>query len=271
VQIDLEHVRLLSAEGVSDAARRRIVPAVLVFCFVSLAMVNSCTSCNADIQISGDDASAAFDILGWAGVGVFSVLGLWAITLAGLLGADHLSSSLEDGSALLVLARPVSRSSFAISRLVGSLAVSVGAGLIMLLGATFFLVGRSDLPIAPALLATGSAVLSSVCVASLAMTASLFLPRIAVFVLVLGGVALFSISNWLGLVGAQQGEILTVLDQLGPPLASSLAHLLAPWSDRAPEAGVLVDLALRSMLWSVGSVATLLMIFEHKELSGFDA
>jgi ABC-type transport system involved in multi-copper enzyme maturation permease subunit len=271
VRIDAGHVRLLTAEGVRDAARRRVVPAVLVFCFLSLAMVNSCTSCNADVQISGNDSSAALDILGWAGVGVFSVLALWAITLAGLLAADHLAASLEDGSALLVLARPVSRASFALSRLIGSLAVSIGAGLVLMGGATFFLAARSDLAIAPALLATLAAVLSSVCIAALAMAASLYLPRVAVFIMVLGGVALISIVNWMSFTGAEQSMFFTLLNGFGPPLASSLAHVLAPWSDQAPAAGALLSVSVRLVVWAVGSIALLLFVFERRELTSFDA
>ncbi len=54
IEIEIGALRRLTADGIRDAARRRIVPVVLVVCFLSLLMINSCTQCSADIQIQGD-------------------------------------------------------------------------------------------------------------------------------------------------------------------------------------------------------------------------
>ena len=264
-RLDLSSLWLLTAEAVRDAARRRVVGAVVVVCFVCLLMLDTCTSCNADIQIEGDIARS-LDVLGWAGMAVFCVLALWIITLAGLLAADHLAQTLEDGSAPLVLARPVARETFALARLVGSLGVSLSAGAILLGGATFLLGSRSGLAWTPALLATLACVASSLAVASLAMTASLYLPRVATFLLVFVGVGVLSLLNLASVSGVELQGVYRLLDQLGPPLASSIALALAPWSGRVPHNADALGIALRLAAWAVGGVALLLLSFRRREI-----
>ena len=100
MRIETDQLRILSLESLRDAARRRIVPAVLVMCFLTLFMLNSCTSCSGDLRVERNVAS--LEILGWGGLAAFTSLALWMVALSGLLAADHLSSALDDGTAQLI-------------------------------------------------------------------------------------------------------------------------------------------------------------------------
>ena len=230
-------------------------------------MMNSCTSCTGELRIEGDMAQS-LDILSWAGVSLFCVTGLWIIVLAGLLAADHLAASLEDGSALLLLSRPVSRAEFAIARLLGALAVSIGAGAILLGGATFFLSARGDFSVAPALLACLACLLGSVTAAAFSMTVSLYLPRVATFLLVIASVGLISTLNLLALSGVELGALYTAIDRLGPPFATGIVQALAPWSDGKVAVPGAIGVGLRLLVWAVGSVAVLGFAFRRREIGG---
>ena len=143
---------LLAREALADALRRRIAFAVAVAALFSVAMLDSCTSCTSPIMVEGEVRELS-DLAGPAGIGTFVALGLWVIVLAGVLASDHLRSTLEDGSALLSLARPLSRDSFALARLAGVLGLSFAAGLVVLGSAAALLAMRSELPWLPALMA----------------------------------------------------------------------------------------------------------------------
>ncbi len=268
--MDPGQLQVLTLEALRDAVRRKVVLVVLVVCFLCLAMMYSCTSCNGEIELSGDLAKS-LDVLAYAGYGLFCVLSLWTITLAGLLAADHLSESLADGSALLVLARPVGRGTFALSRLLGSLGVSLGAGLILLGGATLLLSMRNDLAPLPAVAATLACFLSGICVASLAMAASLYLPRVAIFMLVFVFVAVISVLNLASVSGAELSGVYLLIDQVGPPLASSIAIALKPWSGQLPSGGDAAAIVARLFAWAGGGVVLLLYVFGRSEISKFDS
>jgi len=184
----------LAREAIADALRRRIAAAVALAALVSVLMLESCTSCSPSVNVNGQLREMS-ELAGPAGLGAFVVLGLWVIALAGVLAADHLQSTLEDGSALLALARPIARDSFALARLAGVLGLAFCAGLVMLGSAAALLATRSGLPVAPALAAGAACTLGCIAVAALAMTASLLLPRAATLLLVLGGVWLSAFAN----------------------------------------------------------------------------
>ena len=115
---------VLAVEALRDAVRRRIVMAIVVLSLLSLMVVDSCTACAAgEVTINGEVRSLN-DVAGAAGANLYAWLGLWIVVLAGLLASDHLQQTLEDGSANLCLARPVSRTAFAMARLAGALAVA---------------------------------------------------------------------------------------------------------------------------------------------------
>jgi ABC-type transport system involved in multi-copper enzyme maturation permease subunit len=267
VALEFRELRLLTLAGIQDAARRRIVPALIVVCLVSLMMVNSCTQCSSGATIQTQGGFGQIDLALWAGVGVFLVLTFWIIVLAGLLASDHLTATLEDGSALLVLARPVSRSSLALSRLFGSLTISLGAGAVLQLGASFFLAARSDLNPIPALFALMATSLSALSVAAFAMTISLFFPRIIAFLLILGSVTLISMLNLVSFSGAELEGVYYVLDRMGPPFVSSVMLALVPWSGQPIPLGLALETIARLFLWAFAGVSSLVFFFRRLELT----
>jgi len=257
----------LAREALADALRRRIAAAVVVAALVSVAMLESCTGCTPSITTNGEVHELS-ELAGPAGLGTFVVIGLWLIALAGVLAADHLRSTLEDGSALLSLARPISRESFALARLAGVLGLAWGAGLVVLGAAAGLLAVRSGLPLLPALLAGLACALGCVAVSALAMTASLALPRAATLLFVLFGVWLTGFANGVGAFGVAGGWLGT-LDRVGPPLASSMALALAPWL--GPEVGIAGDpvrVFARLAVWAIAAVLALAYAFRRVELRG---
>jgi len=257
---------VLTREGVSEASRRRIVPIVIVISLGSLMMMNSCTSCDGQIQVNAD-LEAPVDLLGWAGAGIYLMLGLWSVLLAGLLAADHLSAMLEDDSALLVLSRPVSRETLVLSRLFGSLGVSLGAALLLLGGTTFMVVTRSDLELGPALYAIFTVLVSAITLAALGMACSLYMTRIATFVLLILGVGVISSFNLLALSGVELTGVYGAVNSAGPPLATTIIGALLPWSGQALPEDAGLALALRQGVWLAASIFALLYAFTRRELT----
>jgi ABC-type transport system involved in multi-copper enzyme maturation permease subunit len=255
----------LALEALADALRRRIAAAVAFAAVISVVMLESCTSCTSSIRVNGEVQDVSELARGAAGVGTFVMIGLWMIALAGLLAADHLRSTLEDGSALLSLARPISRDSFALARLAGVLTLTYGAGLVVLGAAAWLLGARSGLPLWPALVAGAACALGCVAIGALAMAASLALPRVATLVLVLGGVFLVAIANSVGLFGQATGW-LGAVDRIGPPLGSSMALALAPWVETDSLRGDLLPLFLRLAAWTLAALAALVLGFRRLEL-----
>ena len=258
---------ILTAEAVRDASRRRIVAAILVLSFVSLWFVDGCTSCaTGQMEVNGQQVEGA-ELLGWTASVLFGLLSLWTVVLAGVLASDHLTQTLGDGSATLTLARPVSRETFALSRLAGTLAISAGCGAILLGGASAFIFARYGLPLGPALAAAAGCALAALLVAALAMWASLLLPRVANFLLVfvlVGGVATI---NLVSAVGVELGGTFGVIDAWGPPIGSVLTTALAPWNGGTGAAGSLALLLVRLGVWAVAAVGLLAWWFRRMELS----
>jgi ABC-type transport system involved in multi-copper enzyme maturation permease subunit len=260
---------LLAREGLRDAARRRVVPAVAGLCLLTMAMVNSCTQCSPVVQTAGGQLES-LALFGWAGVVTIGLLALWCAVLAGLVAADHLSSTLEDGSALLVLSRPVSRRAFALARLAGSLTISFAAALFLLGGAGLLLAMRGDLPLLPPLLAIGVTVANCVAVAALAMLSSLYLPRLATFLFVIGGVSAVALANLMSASGIALGMLFGVLDEIGPPILSGIVLALSGWSGQPPDGAEALNVAVRMAIWMGGSVSSLLFLFDHRELTNYE-
>jgi ABC-type transport system involved in multi-copper enzyme maturation permease subunit len=256
----------LAREALADALRRRIAAAVAVAALVSVAMLDSCTSCAPSVTVDGEVRELT-ELAGAAGLGTFVMLGLWVIALAGVLASDHLRATLEDGSALLSLARPVARDSFALARLAGVLGLALGAGVMVLGAAAGLLSARSALPVLPAVWAGSACALGCVVVAALAMAASLVLPRAATLLLVLGGVWLIALANGLGAF-TQLGGWLGWIDRVGPPLGSSMAIALAPWLEGGRVAGDAAQVGSRLVAWGIGAVLALLGGFRRVELRG---
>ena len=141
----------LLAEAVRDAIRRRIVIGIVVACLFSLMLLDSCTSCATGEVVVNGEARPLASLAGGLGVATLVVLGLWIVSLAGILAADHLRQALDDGSARMSLARPVGRGTFVMARLGGVLCIAYATGLLLLGAAAFLLATRSGLSVAPAL------------------------------------------------------------------------------------------------------------------------
>jgi hypothetical protein len=104
-------------------------------------------------------------------------------------------------------------------------------------------------------------------VASLAMAASLVLPRAATLLIVLGGVWLVALANGLGAV-AQLGGWLAWIDRAGPPLGSAMAIALAPWLEGATLAEHPAQVGARLLAWAIAGVAVLAYGFRGVEVRG---
>jgi ABC-type transport system involved in multi-copper enzyme maturation permease subunit len=260
-------LRVLTADAVRDAMRRRIVGFMVVLSLLSLLFVDSCTSCaGGSFQVNGREVDASA-VLGVTGVVLYATMLLWTVVLAGVLASDHLTQTLEDGSAALVLARPVGRGVFALARLFGSLVISLGTGGVLLGATAAFLAARYGLSPTPALWGMAAAVPAAVAFGALAMTASLWLPRLACFVLVLLAVAAVSGANLAAALGAELGGFWAALDRFGPPLGTALALVATGWTGHAIDASP-THVAARLALWAVFAAALLAVAFRRRELTG---
>lgn len=255
----------LAADAVRDAARRRIVAFMVVLSLLSLLVVDSCTSCaGGSFEVNGREVDAA-GVLGLTGIVLYATLMLWTVVLAGVLASDHLRETLEEGSAQLVLARPVGRPTFALARLAGSLAVSLATGAVLLGATAAFLAARYALPLAPAAWGLAVASAASVVFAALAMTASLWLPRLVCFLLVVVAVAAVTGTNVAALVGVDLSGFWSVVERFGPPLGTAIALVAAEWAGRALDASPLA-VGARLALWAVFACALLAAAFQRREL-----
>ena len=268
MRIEARPLRFLVVHAVRDASQKRLVPAVLVLSLLSLFVMDSCSSCNTNIVVQGE--ATTVDLSSFAGVLMFGLLSVWSISLAGLLAADHLREIFEDGSAFLWLSRPISRPTLALGRLLGSLIISLGAALILCGGASFFLSVRGNLPLAPALLATLSVLVSCASIAALSMLSSLFVPRVVNFLLVFGAVGSISVLNLATVGGRSISGLFFVLDQFGPPLMTAIVAALVPWWSSSSVVIPFWDIVIRSFIWFFGSIVLLLVVFDQSELSRFE-
>jgi hypothetical protein len=262
----LAQLLALAGESVRDAVRRRIAVALAALSLLALVAVESCTSCGAASLVVDGMPLDATRLLGWTGMLLYALLALWTVALAGALASDHLEQTLADGSALLALARPVGRGTFALARLAGALAVSLGTGAVLLAGAAFFLRVRYGLALGPAAAGAAFAALGAVSVAALAMTASLFLPRLATIALVFAGVAAIAFANVAGLAGAELAPPWEALHRFAPPLGSGLALAFSAWTGRDVPASTPLVLA-RLALWAVFAPALLAFAFRRLDLT----
>lgn len=261
----LRAFRALAREAVADATRRRIVPVIAALAVASLLFVDTCTSCSPKMMQNGREVELS-QVAGYGGLALGVLLGLWTIVLAGVLGSDHLAEPLADGSAQLVLARPVSRTVFALARLAGALALALAAGAVLLLGAAALLHARQGLSFAPAISAWLACALGAATVAALAMAASLALPRTATALLVIGGVWGLAALEAAAQLGARLGGVAGLLVRAGPPLAASLVAALGPWIAPTATRGDPLLIAARALAWALASTGVLVAVLRRADL-----
>ena len=261
----LQVFRILAVEAVADAVRRRIVPVIVVLAVVSLFFIDSCSSCSPAVTQNGQQVELS-QIAGFAGVISVVSLGLWTLVLAGALASDHLAEPLSDGSASLVLSRPVSRGSFALTRLAGTLGLALLTGAVLLGTSGLLFSARQGLAIAPVAGVFLACALGTVTVAALAMMASLWLPRTLTALLVFGTVWGVGILETAVRLGAEIGGLAGAVARYGPPLAGSMIAALSGWVEQPlPEGGALL-LGVRALVWAAASVAALIFAFRRIEI-----
>lgn len=260
---------VLVTEAFRDAMRRRIVPVIVVMSVLSLLAVDSCTSCSGTAQIVSQGEQVPgndFGVSGWAGMVIFTLLSLWMVLLAGLLASDHLAETISDGSANLVLARPVRRAEFAIARLMGVLGIVYATGAVVLTTSAFLLHLRHGVSLGAAVLAGLATVVGAQVVGAIAMALSLVLTRVATALTVFALVGVITFVNSLTLFGAQLEGAGQVLQHFTPPLATAIVLALGPWlAPNAPDVDPVI-VCLKLAVWAVASMALLLAVFRRVEI-----
>ncbi len=256
---------LLWREALLDALRRKLVAAIAVASLLSLMVLDDCAGCAPAVNVNGQtqDLTSAAPVLG---IVLMIVVGLWVVTLAGLLASDHLAQSLEDGHATTALARPVRRHEFAFARLAGTLTISLAAGALLLGMTGFWLVTGKELAAGPAVLASIACIPGCIAIAAFAMTASLALPRIAIWLLVFGTVFITTGAALVSLSGPQEPGFLFAVDRFGPPIAGAMIRALAPWLPGTQLPTDFAAVLARSVLWAALGLGSLAAAFRRIEL-----
>jgi hypothetical protein len=259
----------LAREAFRDATRRRIVPVIAVFALFSLLAVNSCTSCALSSRVvqDGNQVSASA-ISGWTGMIMMTLLSLWTMVLAGLLASDHLAETVFDGSANLILARPVRRSEFALARLAGALGIAYATGALVLTVAAYLLHLRNGVSLGAALLAELACAAGTFVVAALAMALSLHLTRIATAISVLFFVGAITFVNVFTLFGHPLQGVGHVVQYFTPPLCTAIVVALEPWIAPVTPSVDPTIMVLKLVFWTVASALILLATFQKQELAG---
>jgi hypothetical protein len=262
----------LALEALGDAVRRRIAAVVAAATLLSLLAIDSCTACAGGTVVVNGQAREIAALAGATGVATVVVLALWIVALAGVLASDHLAQTLTDGSALLVLARPVGRPTFVLARLAGALGVALGAGALLLGATVALLAARSEVAPIPAAAAALACALGAVTAGALAMAASLALPRAACALLTAVAVAGVALADALALAGAEPGGLLGAVARFGPGFAAAPARALDPWLVGVA-LGELPPTLARAAAWAAGSLGLVVLAFGRVELGagGSDA
>lgn len=255
----------LAAEAVRDSVRSRAGLAVVVSAVLCLLVVDRCSGVDAMIEHGGRtiDPSAFSRLLGPL---LYGLVALFLVAAAGLVACDALARPIEDGTVSLWLARPVSRTTYALARLAGSMTLSGVVGGAVLLVATGLLAARYDLAPGPGLLGAAVFLLDAVVVSGIAMAASLFLPRLLTLFLVVTWVQLVLFANLAHVVGAAFGGWLGALERWGPPLGTAILFALSPWVGLDANDGQAAAVLARLGLWAAGSVALVAAAFRRLEL-----
>jgi len=260
-----ESFRILTAEALREAARRRIVVVIVGLSLLSLALIDGCSSCASGTMTVNETVVDPSAVGGTIGVAMVSALCLWTVILAGVLCADQLARTVSEGSVWLWLARPVSRETFVLSQLAGPLAIAWATGGVLLASAAFLLSARQGLEPVPALAAGASAFLNAVTLGAVSMAASLWLPRAAIALLVLGITVPMAALEGVALAGLSLDGAPRLVAEFGPPFLAAPLSQLTPWAPLLAERTV-GDPSLRAAVWAAASVALLLALFRRVEL-----
>ena len=270
----LRAFRIFAAEAFRDGLRRRLAFAVGLVLMIGLAGAQTCTQFGSgSFNVNGEAVDA--NVIGGFLAPILFGFQAWAVlAIAGLLAADHLARPLAEGSAVLWLARPVSRHTWALARLAGALGVALLCGAVLLGGTGAMLALRQGVAIQPALLAAAATALGAVVVAAFAMAASLALGRSAVVFVVLLALAFVAFANGVGLATelahpeVELGGLVGAVDRYGPPLFTAIAGAVAQWNPHVDAGDTFTESTLRLAVWAIGGIAVLLAAFRSREIEG---
>lgn len=257
----------LATDAVRDALRNRIGLLAILFALAIGVFADRCTGIEGGSFVVNGRLYDVSDGARLVGPLLYGLCALTLVWVAGLVACDSLARPLSEGTASLVLSRPVGRRAYALARLAGALAISVGAGASVLLAVAFLLQARFGLDLAPGLVALGVFAVDAWVVAAVAMTLSLWLPRLVALAAVTIGLQLVVAANLFYTVAESSGGMLSAIERFGPPLATSLVLALSPWFSDGAVAGDWLEPALRLGVWGIGATALLVAIFGREEIA----
>jgi ABC-type transport system involved in multi-copper enzyme maturation permease subunit len=256
----------LTLETLRDGLRRRGLIAALVASALAAFAVQRCGSCDAAVTLQGRSVTLQGGELG----ALVAVTGLawiaaWTYAVSTLLASDGLATALEDGSAASVLARPVARDTFVLTRLAGIWLGSFALGAALAALAVGLAVARQHVPLAPGLGALVALGLGTWSVVAAAMLASLSLPRPATLLLVIVAGAAVSGIEVAALLGARTDGFAGLVAQWGPAWIAAPVDALAPWL-ASPLPGPPPWPLVRALAWAALVTAALVARFRRLEI-----
>ncbi|MCC6641292.1 MAG: hypothetical protein IT386_09045 [Deltaproteobacteria bacterium] len=259
---------LLAADAVSDGVRNRVGLFALLFALVVGLFADRCTAFDAGtVMLNGRE----FDVRDGAplmGPFVFGSCALLLVLVTGFVACDALARPLSEGTATLWLSRPISRASYALSRLAGALGLGLAAGIAVLLVVTVLLHLRLGLDPKPALAGMAVFAVDAWIVAAVAMTLALHLPRVVALGAIVLALQMVVFTNGLHTVASVSGGLLGAIEHYGPPLGTGLIYALAPWFAEGVSAADWLAVVARLVVWGAGSTALLAILFRRIDLPG---
>lgn len=259
---------LLSAESFADSIRRKTTIVVLALTALTALFIDRCTGAMTGVIEWNGELMNLEDLGPVVGIPIFVMVSLTVLMLSALLSADSLARPLEDGEISIWLARPVSRESYALSRLCGSLGLAVGVAVLLLGSSSLLLYTRQGLPLGPALEGGVACALGALVTGAFSMSISLSVSRIATVTLMLAGIGLVVVSNFLDLLGAELSGWFGAIAHFGPPLAASILHAVAPWTSSVSFEGDHGEAMARLLVWAAAGVLLLVLRFRRIEIPG---
>ena len=268
----LRAFRIFAGEAFRDGLRRRLAFAVALVLLMGLFGAQTCTQFGTgSIDVDGEAIDG--NVVGGFLAPLLFGFQAWAVlAIAGLLAADHLARPLAEGSAVLWLARPVSRHTWVLARLAGALGVALLCGATLLGGTGAMLVARQGVAIEPALLAAAATALGAVVVAAFAMAASLALGRGAVILVVLSRSPSWRSRTEPGSPPNSRTRASRSAASSAPstatdtPLFTAIAGAVALWNPHVDPGDTFVHSMIRLALWAAAGIALLLSVFRSREI-----
>jgi len=256
---------LLAAEAFQDALRSRLGLAVAGCALLALVFVDRCTSLEGSFVLNGEAVNPAMTLRAIGPI-LFGWVSLFLLAASGLVASDGLARPVADGSIALWLARPVSRTVYALARLSGTLALAISAGGGALAAAAFLLHARHGFALEPALFAGLVYAASTAIVCALAMALSLYVPRVVTLFAVMLWIQLIVVGNAAHMLGASFGGWFAALERWGPPLGTALFYAMSGWVSLRLDAHEVALVMLRLAGWIGLSAALLVLSVRRLEL-----